>query len=154
MKPVPNSLMVVLVLSLCGLCGWQWMREVALREISNMERVELASALKQRDELESRVKAADTEILRLTGSLNEVRANSLSKEDHDAMTAENGKMREGIEKQNAVILEQNEKINQANVTIQQANDNIKKLNAERDSLAKKVNEVTALYNKLAKAGGQ
>lgn len=153
MKPVPSSLLIVLILALCGLCAWQWHRETELRLIVKAKLMALEQVTAQRDDLESRVKAADAEILRLTGALAELRANSVAKQLHEDVVAANTQMRETLGKQNAVITEQNERLAKANVAILQANENLMKVTAERDSLAKKVNEVTALYNALAKKGG-
>ena len=153
MKPVPASLLSVLLLALCCLCGWQWHRESQLRALHNAALAEVMQLSTQRDDLETRVKAADAEILRLTGALAELRANSVAKQLHDDVVAANMQMRETLGKQNAVITEQNDRLAKANAAILQANENLMKVTAERDSLAKKVNEVTALYNALAKKGG-
>jgi chromosome segregation ATPase len=152
-KPVPQSIMLVLLLALCCLCAWQWHRESGLRTLASAHLATLASVTSQRDDLESRVKAADAEILRLTGTLAELRSNSVSKQVHEELSAANITMREGIEKQNTVGKEQNEMITKAGDAIRQANDSIKTITAERDSLATRLNEVTAKYNALAKKGG-
>lgn len=153
MKPVPSSLLLVLLLALCGLCAWQWHRESELRKLHIAAMSEVVHLATQRDELEVRVKAADAEILRLTGALAELRANSVAKQLHEEVLTANTAMRDSIEKQNRVILEQNNSITKANTAIQQANENLKKVVVEREALAKRVNEVTALYNALAKKGG-
>lgn len=153
MKPVPSSVLLMLLLALCGLCAWQWHRESELRLIVNAKLLALEQVTSQRDDLEARVKAADAEILRLTGALAELRANSVAKQLHEDVVAANTQMREVLSKQNAVITEQNDRLAKANGAILQANENLKKVTAERDALAKKINEVTALYNALAKKGG-
>ena len=153
MKPVPSSLLIVLLLALCGLCAWQWHRESELRLILAAKLTEVMQLSTQRDELETRVKAADAEILRLTGALAELRANSVAKPLHEDALATNAQMRETLGKTSAVITEQNDRLAKANTAILQANENLKKVAAERDALAKKVNEVTVLYNALAKKGG-
>jgi len=153
MKPVPSSVLIVLLLALCGLCAWQWHRESQLRTLHLAALAEVIQLSTQRDELETRVKAADAEILRLTGALAELRANSVAKPLHEDVVAANTQMRETLGKTSAVITEQNERLAKANTAILQANENLKKVAAERDALAKKVNDVTALYNALAKKGG-
>jgi len=60
----------------------------------------------------------------------------------------NTQMRELVEKQNLAVQQQNEAIEKQNAAIQQANEIIKKLTEERDAVTKKLNETTALYNKL------
>lgn len=150
MKPVPNILLSLLLIALCGLCGWQWHRETQLRSLAATQRDELIALHQKHDELEARVKAADAEVLRLTQSLADLRANSVSKTTHAEVVEANTKLRAMITKQNAAITQQNELISKQNTTIQTANENLKKLAAERDDLAKRLNEVTALYNKLVK----
>ena len=153
MRPVPASFLLTLIVALCALCAWQWNREVALRKIVVEQRGELESLRASRDEIETRVRTADAEILRLTGSLNELRTNSIPKQEHEDVQDQNKRMSEAIAKQNALITEQNESIAKANTAIQQANETIKKVTTERDGLAKQLNEVTERYNALARKGG-
>ena len=152
MRPVPVPFLLTLVVGLCFLCAWQWHRETELRKIVVAQREELDLLKAEREEVDTRVRAADAEILRLTGSLNEVRANSVSKQEHEDLSQQNKRMGEMIEKQNALITSQNESIAKANTGIEQANESIKKLTGERDALAKRINEVTERYNALAKKG--
>ena len=152
MKPVPNLILSALLVALCGLCFWQWHREARLRALVSSQGDQLVALTGMRDDLEARVKAADAEVLRITASMAELRANSVSKEVHDEVLKANATLRESAIKQNAAITQQNELITKQNASIQQANDNLKKLITERDDLAKRLNELTALYNKLAKPG--
>jgi len=150
MRPVPQTVLLVLLAALCGLCAVQWWRESALRETAVAQRAELARLSGERDELAGRMKAADAEILRLTAAQSDLRSNSVSKQVHEEVTRANAHLRESVEKQNAAIKEQNEALAKQNAAIQEANENIRKLAAERDGLARRVNEVTALYNKLVR----
>lgn len=150
MKPVPNILLLVLLIALCGLCAWQWDRESNLRLLLKDKITAVNALTTQRDELETRVKAADAEVLRITASLAELRANSVSKDIHAEALQANTLLRENVTKQNAAITQQNELITRQNTSIQQANESLKKLVIERDDLAKRINEVTAMYNKLVK----
>ena len=152
MKPVPNIVLSLLLIALCGLCAWQWDRESKLRLQLKAKVMALNVATTQRDELEARVKAADAEVLRITASLAELRANSVSKETHSEALQANTLLRENIEKQNTAITQQNERLSKQNAAIQQLNDNLKKLATERDDLAKRLNDVTAMYNKAIKSG--
>ena len=152
MKPVPNLILSALLIALCGLCFWQWHREARLRALVSSQGDQLVALTGMRDDLEARVKAADAEVLCITASMAELRANSVSKEVHDEVLKANATLRESAIKQNAAITQQNELITKQNASIQQANDNLKKLITERDDLAKRLNELTALYNKLAKPG--
>lgn len=150
MKPVPNILLSVLLIALCGLCGWQWDRESNLRLLLKDKITAVNALTTQRDELETRVKAADAEVLRITASLAELRANSVSKDTHAEALQANTLLRENVTKQNAAITQQNELITRQNTSIQQANESLKKLVIDRDDLAKRLNDVTAMYNKLVK----
>ena len=153
MRPVPNVILSVLLLALCGLCLWQWNRESQLRALAGGQRDQITTLSVRCDELESRVKAADGEVLRITAGLADLRANSVSKDIHAEALDANVHLKEIVEKQNAAITQQNELLAKQNTAIHQGNDGLKKLAAERDELAKKLNEVTALYNKLAKPNG-
>ena len=148
MRAVSPSILLVLLLAMCSLCAVQWWRESALREMAMIQRFELLKTTAARDELDSRMKNADAEILRLTTAVGELRANSVAKQAHDDAIQANTQLRENIEKQNVAIKGQNEAIANQNAAVQQANDHIKKLITDRDDLAKRLNEVTARYNKL------
>lgn len=148
MKPVPNIVLSMLLVALCGLCAWQWDRESKLRNVVSSQREQITRLTTQCDELEARVKAADAEVLRITSSLAELRANSVSKETHAEALQANSLLRENLVKQNTAITQQNELITKQNASIEQANDGLKKLASERDDLAKRLNAVTALYNQL------
>lgn len=152
MRPVPASFLLILIVALCVLCSWQWQREMGLRKIVNRQATELQTLQAERDEIESRVRAADAEILRLTGSMNELRGNSVAKQEHDDLLDQARRMNEAITKQNTMITEQNEAIAKANESIQRANETIKNLTTERDELVRRINEVTDKYNALAKKG--
>lgn len=154
MRPVPSYLLLLLLLALCGLCAWQWQRESQLRQIAVSQRDGIVRLTAEREELESRAKRADAEILRLNGSFNELRASSVSKQIHEEVLAANAQMRESIEKQNTAIKEQNEALMKQSQVIQQANESIKKLAAERDDLIKRVNDVSEKYNKLVNAANK
>lgn len=148
MKPVPNIVLSLLLVGLCGLCVWQWDRESKLRALAASQRDQLTTLTSQRDELEARVKTADAEVLRLTSSLAELRAKSVSKDIHAEALKANSHLRENLVKQNTAITQQNELITKQNTSIQQANESLRKLATERDELAKRLNDLTALYNKL------
>jgi DNA repair exonuclease SbcCD ATPase subunit len=149
MKPVSSGVLMVLLLALCGLCGWQWFSESLLRESLVKTKAELAKLSQERDELTAHAKTADAEILRLNGALTELRANSVAKQIHEEATAANTKLKDAVTQQNALITQQNQSLEKANSAIQQSNESLKKLTAERETLAQRLNEVTGQYNKLA-----
>ena len=149
MKPVPQGVLLGLILTLCGLCAWQWHREGSLRQIALQQGSELAALKLTGQEADTRIQAANAEILRLTGTITELRASSIPAAQQEELQQENAKLREGLEKQKAALATQNELLTQADASIQQANESIKKVTAERDALTNRLNEVTAKYNKLA-----
>ena len=148
-RPVPLSILLLLLLGLCGLCGWQWKREDDFRDLTRRQQAEITSTRKELEESTTRAKAADAEILRLTGSLTELRAGSVAKTQHDELLEAAQKMKESIQKQNAVLKEQQDALTKANTSIASANDTIRSLAAERDAVAKKLNVLTVEFNKLA-----
>ncbi len=150
MKPIANNVLLVLLLVFCGLCAWQWQRESKLREVMVAKMLDFNVLKSEHDELTARVKAADGEILRLNGTLSELKATSVSKDEQESLNAANTEMKAGIEKQNLALKEQAEALMKANEAILQANDSIKKLTTERDELVKKLNKVTSQYNELAR----
>src|SRR4051794_33922926 len=117
MRPVPASFMIILIVALCLLCSWQWHRETGLRKVVADERSQLESLQVERDEIEARVRTADAAILQLTGSLNELRANSVTKKEKEDVMGQNNRMSEVVAKQNALITDQNASINKANTAI-------------------------------------
>lgn len=150
MKPVPNIALSLLLIALCGLCAWQWNRERSLRELLQSQGAQLHALTTERDELSTRVKAADAEILRLTASLAELRTNSVAKEVHEEAITATKTLRETLTKQNAAMTQQNELLAKQNDAVAKANESIKSLTTERDSLAKRLNDLTAKFNELAK----
>src|SRR6187200_3430490 len=103
MRPIPSSLLLVLILLLCGLCALQWHRESELRDIVLRQGAELASLRAAQGEIEARVKTADAEILRLTASTSELRDNSVSKQQYDGALQANLQMKADVEKLNEAI---------------------------------------------------
>jgi UTP:GlnB (protein PII) uridylyltransferase len=139
-------------MGLCGLCAWQWYRESLLRELYGKSTSALAILQHDRDELMIRVKAADGEILRVNQSLIELRANSVSKAQHAELTERHSVLKDGIEKQNAMIIEQTAALAKAATSMEQANRNIRALTSERDDVVAKLNAtITEMNARQAKA---
>ena len=150
MKPLPRSVLVALLLTFCALCAWQWHREAALRGIVSAQVAELTTLTADAAETAGRVMAANAEILRLTGTLAELRANSLPASEQQEIQQSHDRLREGYEQQTGVLNAQNGALTKANDAMQQANATIQKLTGEREALTKRLNETVAKYNKLAK----
>jgi|GEM_PF-1874154 len=153
MRPVPSLILTVLLLALCGLCGWQWWRENELRKIAKEQRDQIVRMEATVQEQDARIKAADAEVLRLTGSLAELRTNSVAKQDFDELKTAATQHVETINKQNEIIEQQNGVVEQLNASVLKANASIKSLASQRDELVKRVNDVTDQYNKLANPEG-
>ncbi|TLD71114.1 hypothetical protein FEM03_09375 [Phragmitibacter flavus] len=159
MRPVSSLVLTFLLIALCGLCGVQWWRENELRRIAEKQRDDLVRHEAVQMEQDARIKSADAEILRLTGSIADLRTNSVSKLEFDELkTAAEGHVAT-INRQNEIIVQQNESITKQNEALEkfnaamlQANETIKTLTTQRDDLAKRINEVTEQYNKLANPG--
>jgi hypothetical protein len=146
MKSMSSNFMAVLLLALCGLCGWQWVRQSQLREVHLLRLRELQTATAAKEELTARVKTADAEILRTLQALAELRANSVSKLQHEEATTQNQQLKESVAKQNGIILEQNASLTKASANAQQANIVITQLTQQRDQIAKRLNETIAEMN--------
>jgi uncharacterized phage infection (PIP) family protein YhgE len=149
-RPVPLSILMLLLLGLCGLCAWQWQREEQLRDLTHRQLAEITGLHKTLEENVARAKAADAEILRLTEALNEIKTASVAKSQYDEALDAAQKMREGVLKQNTAIKQQQEALTKANATIAEANRTVEKLVAERDGLSQKLNALAQQYNKLVK----
>lgn len=160
MRPVSSYILSILLLAICGLCGYQWWRETELRRLAQNQRDELLRHEAKDVEQETRIKSADAEILRLTGTLSELRSTSVSKEEFEELKSAAESHVASINKQNEIILQQNEAIRKQNEIVEQlnssvlkANDTIKRLVEQRDQLAQRLNDLTQRYNKLANPGG-
>ena len=150
MRPVPQSVLLSLLLAMCALCAWQWLREAALRGLAGRQFIQINNLQFTAHENDERIKAADAGILRLAGTLTELRANSIPATEQEELQQTSVRLREGFDKQTAVLDTQNGALIKSNTAIQQANATIQKLTGERDALTKRLNETTAKYNKLAK----
>ena len=150
MRPVRSSILVLLLVAMCGLCGVQWWRESRLREVAVTLRTDLSAMTAERDHLNERAKSADAEILRLTAAFTELRSTSVPREDHDSALQAIESLYCQLHYQNTIIEEQNVAVKAQGLSTQSANEIIKKLVAERDVLVRRTNEMTAKYNALLK----
>ena len=142
MKPLPQPILLGLLLALCALCTWQWHRETALRALAAQQSTDLTALQTAAAAATAQLNAQTAEILRLTSSLTELRNAPPPPDPAPALLETNLQLRETAAKQATALTA-------ANTAIQQANQTIQKLTAERDALAKRLNDTTAKYNKLA-----
>jgi chromosome segregation ATPase len=175
MKNLLQNLLVVLSLSLCALCAWQWYVQTQL----HLQGETLQKTIfKQAAEIQgytNSIKNTDAEIAGLSTRLNELKQAAMTNEQaalaqkreiirlnksSEVLSNEIGQYKvivdkletklkeaaEGIEKQNAAFKKLVEERDQA---IEKCNDSIK----ERNALAEKYNNLVERFNKLQAAGG-
>ena len=119
MKPVPQGVLLSLILTLCALCAWQWHREGSLRRISVQQGSELETLKVASQEADARIKAANSEILRLTGTVTELRANSIPIVQQEEMQQTNAELQDKarlLQEQNSAIEVKNRQIEIARKT--------------------------------------
>jgi predicted nuclease with TOPRIM domain len=137
---------IALVAAFCGLCLWQWQRESALRDLAVGQERELIELRSDCADAEFRAQVANAEILRLTGAVSELRQNTVPQQTLDETRAALQELRDHVAKQAAAITQRDQNLTKMNETTVQANAMMKKLTQERDELARRLNEVTRLYN--------
>jgi uncharacterized phage infection (PIP) family protein YhgE len=139
MKPVPLWFLLALLLGLTGLCVWQWHREFSLRTEYSLQQSQLQRTEIARHELESRVKAADMEILNLTATIAVLKRSTISAEKLASAETQAAKAIEALKQRDEAIAAQNK-------LIQQANANLSQVSSERDKAVLKLNEQTKKLN--------
>src|SRR3569623_2702550 len=97
MRSFSLTVLFLLLLAMCGLCAVQWWRESKLRELAAGTRGELTTIVRERNDLNERLKAADAEMLRVTTALTELRTSSVPKADLDAAVMANDMLKARIQ---------------------------------------------------------
>jgi chromosome segregation ATPase len=146
MKPFSPLLLGGLILALCGLCLWQWQRESSIRQLATEQQSEITTLRTSFSEAEARAQSANAEILRLTGTVQELRTTSIPKATHDETLASLDQLKKHIEQQAQAITQRDQIVTKNNDVTAQANTAISKLTRERDDLAKRVNDLTKKLN--------
>lgn len=152
MTPVSRHILVLLLLCLCALCQVQWWRESRLREFNTTQSHKLSQLTADLELASERLKTADAEVLRLTAAMAELRSNSVSRESLEEAVQVNARLNSAVETQNERIRALNDALEHQGDAVRKANESIRQIAASRDDLAKRLNEVTALYNRTINEG--
>ena len=158
MKKFQENLLIVIALTLCGLCIWQWIREAGLRKETESLSKELYAKKEIIQTLEGQLKRSEADVLRLdklktdlTETIKTNRAEILSltklseklEREVETQKAQLDVYKDALEKANANITKQNE-------DIKKQNEMLKELAAERNANVEKYNQVVTQYNDLVK----
>jgi len=179
MKAILYSLLAIIVLGLCGVCGVQWQREFLLNAKIKELTDQLIAENKLRIEFEEKAFRFEQEIARITQLRNETEAALLEATEQVKLLTEDQTargysiavlMREVVMtsreldsyKQQAgkgtdALKDRNTEVTAQNAAIEKANASMRQLASERDDLIDKLNtrtrefnELVEKYNKLAK----
>ena len=136
MKRILLALLVLISLSLCGICVLQWQREARLRAriITLVNQLEAENKL--RIQAEQKVQEYAREIERL---------NSLRAEIESKLLTTTEELRDRTVE---AIKQRNEEVTAQNTAIEKANTQIKQLLSERDEAITKLNARTIEFNEL------
>ena len=151
MKP----LLIACCLALCGLAVAQWFREAEVRRLHTAAGSALDTARADLAALRDTLTARDAEVVRLTALQQAtVAERDAAKQEVVALTEKLAALTaagpppnpEAVAKRNAEITAQNE-------ALARQNEALKKLAAERDDLARRLDERTKEWNALVKKTG-
>ena len=144
----------VLTLGLAVLCFWQWQRESSLTSELRQSRQALAAAESKAKDETNRADAATArhlETLARIEELNRVRQTDQAElEKLRRVDAERDALATAFEEAKSRIQQANDTIAKANENSKTASESITRLAAERDDLARRLNDRTEAYNALVK----
>jgi chromosome segregation ATPase len=159
-KPLPLVVMA-LALALCGLCLVQWVREANLRKQLGTLTQENADKTSTIATLESRLKAWEADIQRLSARVDELKAaesthnaalilaeRARAKTEIDLVQSreEADAYKKGFDAQNENLKRQNASIAQQNQVIEEQNGLLKELGEERNKAVEQLNARTRDFN--------
>lgn len=179
MKSILTGLLILVTLTLCGLCVIQWQREADFRARISELGLALNEETDKRIQAEEQVAAFEKEIERLTqlradteAKLLEVSTRLVAVEadqlfrgnsihilglEFQRARAEAQAARDTLAKTQAAVAEHNNSVDGQNAAITKANTLLKQLTSERDAAIEKLNqrtrelnELVTKYNKLVK----
>ncbi|MSU57184.1 MAG: hypothetical protein EXS35_03205 [Pedosphaera sp.] len=157
MKNPLQTLLIVLALSLCALCVYQWHVEAGLRT-NIQKREDVQHDLKESIQaLQADVKRNNEEIKRLDGLKNEltetVKSNKTQiakmMKDLEKGDLEVEKGLKIIEAHKAALAQANEAIKKQNEDVKKQNEDMKKLSDDRNEAVVKYNKLITEFNELA-----
>lgn len=144
----------VLTLALAALCFWQWQKESNLMASLRQTRGALVRAEALAKEETSRADAAMTRHLEALARAEELnRAREVERAELETLrraAAERDAFAAKLGEAKALIRQANENTAKANENARTATATITRLTAERDDLARRLNERTEAYNALVK----
>ena len=158
MKKFQENLLIVIALSLCGLCIYQWVREADLRK----EAETLSKTLYEKKELiqnlEGQLKRSEAEVLRLDKLKTEMtEIIKTNRQEILTLTKYTEKLEKEIENHKAQIEVYKDAVEKVNASITKQNEDIRKqnellkqLSEERNASVEKYNQVVTQYNDLVK----
>lgn len=150
------GLTTLLTLALAALCFWQWQRESSLAADLRQTRDALARAESLARTESARADSATARHIEAAARAEEARrAGQSEREELERLrrtAADRDALAAALEQANARILQANENIDKGNASARAAAGTIQRLAAERDDLARRLNERTEAYNALVKRG--
>jgi chromosome segregation ATPase len=156
MKYVLQNLLICFALALCGLVAVQWIRETGLRQqlksLDNATRTQRETV----QNLESKIRGNEAEIVRLDSLKNElnamVKSNRLEvsrlTSELEKATVENGRSLAQLQAHQQALQTANENLTRQNEEISKQNARINALIQERNDLVIKFNSLTTNYSAL------
>jgi chromosome segregation ATPase len=143
------TILILLALGLCGLCGYQWWREAGLRLQVEEKNRGLQALTDEKAAAEAQGKRYEAEIKRLEADreANE-KATADAKSELSKTVAALKKAEFDGERAAAERSLYKEAVDKANQAIKEQNEGVKNLNAEYKKLVEDRNEIVQKYNKL------
>ena len=151
MKRILEALLIVLALTLCGLCAVQWNREQSLRASVEELRDEAKKKSEKIDNLTSANARLDEQVNALMQKTTDIENAS---RENNRKAADLAQKLSHAETQAAsltnAVAQLKDAVEDRNNKIREANERIHTLNADRIDLAKKSNELVAKSNEIVK----
>ncbi|MFM7182963.1 MAG: hypothetical protein ACKO2G_16080 [Verrucomicrobiales bacterium] len=148
------SVSAVLTFGLAALCFWQWQKESGLNNELRQTKDALARAEARANAETTRADAATARQLEALARAEDMtRVWSAERGELERLrriAAERDALAAAFEEAKARIRLANENINKANIGARASAESITRLTAERDDLARRLNERTEAYNALVK----
>jgi chromosome segregation ATPase len=151
MKRLLEALLIVLALTLCGLCAVQWNREHHIRNTVEELRDDQKKKAEKLDNLTAANARLDEQVNALIQKTTEIEN---ANREQNRKAADTAQKLSRAETQNAsltnAVTQLREAVEDRNNKIREANERIHTVNAERVDLAKKSNEMVAKSNEIVK----
>ncbi len=165
MKNFQQNLLILLALSLCGLCAYQWYEQTVQRnEITTLNGIVYQKNITIRDSTNS-IAVLNHQIDQMDAGLTEIKANAATNEqlvvsqkaEIATLRFSNSNLTSEITQYKTAVDTLESKLKDAYADLQKENDALTNLVAQRDEFVKKYNDevqdrndIVAKYNDLAK----